>query len=311
MAKFFLAVGLGCAMLTGLSFAWTADAASPSIGSTGLARSCSASRFEKVISLKQAAQAIACDTVDRRLLIVGDYHGSDEIPDFVAQLMHDAAASRPVRLGLEMESFEQKPIQVYMASHGNAADRAALLHDDFWTAEDGRESKAIVLLIECARKLREEGRDVEVFATVPDYPDDTAIKQAGSVDAYRSAGMADAIHDEVVHGESHQLVIAFMGTAHSAYIGPTRGKDSTVTERLLSDAPYIVNLDLNGGSIWNCQSGGCGPHPVKDRTKPAGSTSIVRKAKDKSGQPAQVWVRFPRLTASPPAKEKNSNFPPG
>lgn len=96
------------------------------------------------------------------MLIVGDYHGSNEIPGFVAQLMSDAAAKRPVRLGLEMESFEQKPIQVYMASYGNAADRAALLHDDFWTAEDGRESKAIVRLIERVRKLREEGRDVEV-----------------------------------------------------------------------------------------------------------------------------------------------------
>ena len=238
------------------------------------------------------------------MLIVGDYHGSNEIPGFVAQLMSDASASRPVRLGLEMESFEQKPIQVYMASHGNAADRAALLHDDFWTAEDGRESKAIVRLIERVRKLREEGHDVEVFTAVPDYPGDAAIKQAGGVDAYRSAGMAQAIHNDVVHGAAHPLVIALMGSAHSAYIGPNRGKDSTVTERLLADSPYVVNLDLRGGSTWGCDSDGCGPHVLPNKTMPPNGSSVLRKSRGKSGAPTQVWLRLPPLTVSPPAKQR-------
>jgi len=294
-------------MFIGLSLAWTAVAASPSNSSTGSSQSCSASRIDKALSLTQAAQAIACDTANQRLLIVGDQHGSNEIPDFVAQLLSDAAAQRPVRLGLEMESFEQKPIRVYMASKGTPADRAALLHDDFWTAEDGRESKAIVRLIERVRKLREEGRDVEVFTAVPDYPDDAAIKQAGGVDAYRSAGMAQAIHNEVVHGAAHQLVIALMGSVHSAYIGPTRGSESTVTERLLADSPYLVNLDLHGGSTWNCASDGCGPHIVLGGTIPPNGAGVLRKSRGKSGVPTQVWVRFPPLTVSPPAKGKKSN----
>lgn len=263
------------------------------------------------MSLTQAARAIACDVDGRRLLIVGDYHGSNEIPGLVAQLLSDASARRPVRLGLEMESFEQKPIQAYLASRGTAADRAALLHDDYWTAGEGRMSKAIVRLIERARKLREEGRDVGVFTTISDYPGDAVIKKAGGVNAYRSAAMAQAIDSEVRHGEAHRLVIAFMGNAHSAYVGPARGKDATVTERLLSDSPYIVNLDLHGGSSWNCQSDGCGPHPLEGGAGPTGSTSIVRTAQDRPGQPTQVWVRFPPLTVSPPAKEKKSNSRPG
>jgi len=290
-------------MFIGLSLAWTAGAASPSNSSMGLSQSCATSRIDKAISLTQAAQAIACDTASQRLLIVGDYHGSNEIPDFVAQLLSDASAQRPVRLGLEMESFEQKPIQVYMASHGNAADRAALLHDDFWTVGQGRMSQAIVRLIERARKLREDGRDVEVFTTISDYPGDAVIKQAGGENAYRSAAMAQAIHSEVQHGAVHQLVIAFMGNTHSAYIGPTRGKDSTVTERLLSDAPYIVNLDLRGGSAWNCQSDGCGPHMLPNKTRPPNGSSVLHKSRGKSGVPTQVLLRFPPLTVSPPAKQ--------
>ena len=296
-----------CMVFLGLSLTGTAVVASPSNRSTGSLPSCPVNGFDKVMSLTQAARAIARDVEGRQLLILGDYHGSNEIPGFVAQLMGDAAAKRPVRLGLEMESFEQKPIQVYMASHGTAADRATLLHDDFWTAEDGRESKAIVRLIERARKLREEGRDVEVFTAVPGYPGDPAIKQAGGVDAYRSAGMAQAIHNEVVHGAAHQLVIALMGSAHSAYLGPARGSDSTVTERLLADSPYVVNLDLHGGSVWNCESDGCGPHVMADTAMPTGGNKILRKPQAKSGQPMQVWLRFSRLTPSPPAKEKKQN----
>lgn len=300
-----------CMLFLGLSLTWTAAVASPANHPAELPSPCPVNGFDKATTLIQAAQAIACDVDRRQLLIVGDYHGSNEIPGFVAQLMADAAASRPVRLGLEMESFEQKPIQVYMASKGTAADRAALLHDDFWTVGDGRTSQAIVRLIERARELREEGRDVEVFTTVPEYPGDAAIKEAGGVNAYRSKGMAQTIHSEVQHGAAHSLVIAFMGSTHSAYVNLARGSESTVTERLLLDSPYVVNLDLRGGSVWGCASDGCGPRALVDEATPTAKGSVLRKAHDKSGQPAQVWVRFPPLTSSPPAKEKKSNSRPG
>jgi hypothetical protein len=203
-----------------------------------------------------------------------------------------------------METFEQNPIRTYMASHGTAADRAALLQDGFWAAGEGRTSQAIVRLIESVRKLREQGRDVDVFTTVTDYPGDAAISQAGGMNAYRSAGMALIIDGEVRHGAGRPLVIAFMGTAHSAYIGPARGKDSTVTERLLADSPYLVNLDSHGGSAWNCDSEGCGPHAAQNGTMR--NSSVLRKSLGKTGEPTQVWLQFPPLTPSPPAKEKNS-----
>ncbi|HXS04205.1 MAG TPA: hypothetical protein VN731_07000 [Rhodanobacter sp.] len=300
MSKLSVAVALKVTMIFGLSLAGAVAIASP----PKAAMSCTASRFDKAASLTQAARAIVCDAANRRLLIVGDYHGSNEIPDFVAQLVSDASAQRPVKLGLEMETFEKKPIQAYMASHGTAADRAALLHDGFWAVGQGRMSQAIVRLIESVRKLREQGRDVDVFTTVTDYPGDAAIKQAGGDDAYRSTAMAQIIHGEVQQGAADQLVIAFMGNAHSAFTGPARGKDATVTERLLADAPYLVNLDLHGGSAWNCQSDGCGEHKLTGKAMPVDGSSLLRKAQGQSGEPTQVWLQFPPMTPSPPAKEK-------
>jgi hypothetical protein len=292
-----------CMLFLGLSPAWTAAVAPPANPPAGSPSSCPVDGFDRATSPTQAAQAIACDVDGRQLLIVGDYHGSNEIPDFVGQLMSAASARRPVRLGLEIESFEREPIRIYMVSKGTAADRAALLHDDFWTVDEGRTSQAIVRLIERARELRAEGRDVEVFTTVPEYPGGTAVKEAGGVNAYRSAGMAQAIHSKVQHGAA--LVIAFMGNAHSAYVGPARGSETTVTERLLSDSPYSVNLDLRGGSAWGCASGSCGPHALVVKATPAKKGGVLRKAQNRSGQPTQVWVRFSLLTPSPPAKQKS------
>lgn len=294
-----------CMLFLGLSSTWMAAVASPANPPAESPSSCPVNGFDRVRSPTQAAHAIACDVDGRQLLIVGDYHGSNEIPDFVAQLMSAASAKRPVRLGLEMESFEQEPIRVYMASKGAAADRAALLHDDFWTVGEGRTSQAIVRLIERARELRAEGREVEVFTTVPEYPGDTAVKKAGGLNAYRSAGTAQAIHTEVQHGAAHSLVMAFVGNAHSAYAGPARGSEATVTERLLSDSPYVVNLDLRGGSAWGCAPDGCGPHALVVKATPAKKGGVLRKAQNRSGQPTQVWVRFPLLTPSPPAKQKS------
>jgi hypothetical protein len=300
MSRFIVLSALKVTMIFGLSLTGSATfAASPKTSMY-----CSGSRFDKAVSLTQAAQAIVCDTANQRLLIVGDYHGSNEIPDFVAQLVSDASEQRPVRLGLEMETFEKKPIQMYMASHGTAADRAALLHDDFWTVGQGRMSQAIVRLIESVRKLREQGRDVDVFTTVTDYPGEAALKQAGGINAYRSAAMAQIIDGEVRHGAARQLVIAFMGNAHSAYTGPERGKDATVTERLLEDAPYLVNLDLHGGSIWGCNAGGCGQQALVGKAMPVDGSSLLRKAQGQSGEPTQVWLQFPPMTSSPPAKDK-------
>lgn len=304
MPGFSVAGTLRVATILGVVLACPMAAASSSHGTAGMQRPCAAAHFNTAATLTEAAGAVACDVAGQRLVVVSDYHGSNEIPDFVAQLVSDASARRPVRLGLEIEAFEQKPIQTYVASHGTAADRAALLHDGFWATGQGRTSQAIVRLVEQVRKLREQGRDVEVFATVPEYPGDAAIEQAGGGDAFRSAAMAQTIHDELQQGATHSLVVAFMGAAHSAYTGSGHGKDATVTDRLLADSPYLVNIELHGGSVWDCQVRDCGPHPLPSESVHPGNAGVLGKSPVRPGEPVQVTLQLPPLTPSPPAKQK-------
>lgn len=269
--------------------------------SAAKATACKQMPFAQITSLSQAAQAITCDNLDRRLIIVGDYHGSNEIPGFVERLIETASTHRPVRLGLEIEAFEQKPIQVFMESRGKAADRAALLHDGYWSVDQGRNSLAVVRLIEQARALRAQGHDVELFTMVPAYPGDAAIEKAGGNDAYWNRGLAESIQHELALTASGTLVIAFMGQAHAAFTQPTQANKATATDRLLSYSPYLVETIVHG-QTRSCTSEGCGSHAVggSEVVPP----NILGKVDAKPGAPETVYVRLPTLTPSPPAKAK-------
>lgn len=261
---------------------------------------CKQTPFAQVASLSQAAQAITCDNVGR-LIIVGDYHGSNEIPSFVEQLVETASLHRPVRLGLEIEAFEQKSIQAFMESRGNAEDRSALLHDGYWSVDQGRNSLAVVRLIERARALHAQGHDVELFTMVPAYPGDAAIEKAGGNDAYWNLGLAESIRRELTSTPPGTLVIAFMGQAHAAFTQPAQANKATATDRLLSYSPYLVETIVHG-QTRSCTSEGCGSHAV------GGSgiipPNILGKVDAKPGAPETVYVRLPTLTPSPPAKAK-------
>ena len=74
-----LCLGLSLPLANAVARGATADVASGA---------CQA--FGTVTTLSQAAPAIVCQATRHRLLIVGDEHGSNEIPDFVAQLVKAA-----------------------------------------------------------------------------------------------------------------------------------------------------------------------------------------------------------------------------
>src|SRR5262249_15877336 len=88
------------------------------------------------------------------ILWFAEMHGTEESPRFVSDVACHASRVGRVQLGLEIASSEQPRIDRYLRSHGDAADRAALLDGEFWRYHDGRSSLAMVALIERARVVR-------------------------------------------------------------------------------------------------------------------------------------------------------------
>lgn len=109
----------------------------------------------------------------KRYVILGERHGTSEIPAFFGDLVCAAVSKGPVVVGLEIETDQQKSLDEYMASIGDQGSRDALLAHRHWSYTDGRASEAMFLLIENLRLLRYNGKQIRVRALMPaaDTPD--------------------------------------------------------------------------------------------------------------------------------------------
>ncbi|HEY0988074.1 MAG TPA: hypothetical protein VGD80_13515, partial [Kofleriaceae bacterium] len=97
-------------------------------------------------------------------LLIGDFHGTREIPAFVGQLVTAAVAREPVVLALEIPTANAAAVQAFLASDGSPAKRSELVSGAWWQApyQDGRRSVAMADLLEAMRALRAAGKPLEV-----------------------------------------------------------------------------------------------------------------------------------------------------
>ncbi len=92
-----------------------------------------------------------------RIFLLGEMHGTQQSPAFVASIAC-AVAARGLELvvGLELVTTAQEQVDTYLDSQGRPADREALLQHVTWTRsyQDGRNSVAMRDLIERVRRLK-------------------------------------------------------------------------------------------------------------------------------------------------------------
>src|SRR5258708_1877132 len=144
-----------------LSFLVAGSAACTSMQSTrqsqGLARSRSCSS-----PTAGAKEVLAPGT----LLLLGELHGTSEIPRFVGDLACEASLGKSgVQLGLEIPRNEQLRIDSFLASTGTPGDYQTLLEGQFWRRplQDGKSSRAMVELLDSIRRLKGSGASINVF----------------------------------------------------------------------------------------------------------------------------------------------------
>lgn len=266
--------------------------------------SCRATSVTRAVSMADAARAIACASRAHALLLVGDIHGTRQIPAFVVQLVREVSVRRPVRLGLEMPDFMQRRLAAYMHSDGSAVDRAALLKSAFWRLDDGRESRAMLGLVEQMRRMRAHGRDVQVFAMAPTPASAAQVKQAGGYLVFKEGGIARRLRARLAHADKTTLVIAYMGNWHTRYQSTFAGMGAkhmgpSVTDRLADSHPVLV--DPTGyGKAWVCMQGGCGVHAI-GRASQLRHKPRLWTTPDPTGRVVHLHLRLPPFTASLPA----------
>jgi len=209
-----------------------------------------------------AASRIRTGVGADRLVLLGETHGTREIPDLVASLVADYAAEGPVLLALEMPRSEHAALSQYLISDGGDAARAALRATAFWTVtgnqHDGRRSEDMLDLIEAVRALRDEGRDV---AFVP-YDVERGFDRVDG-DA-RDAAMARHVRAAYAALPRGRLLV-LAGNVHAMLRKPEHAPAQMpvpMGEHLHDLAPYSARIDARAGQSWACRDARCGPLPV-------------------------------------------------
>ncbi len=155
-------------------------------------------------------------------LVLGEYHGTAEMPAVTAELVCAAASGgERVLLALELPQAEESELQAFVSG------AATTLHEHgFWQrARDGRSSAAMFALLERIRDLREAGLDIAVIAVAPSgrlsedeelllwqrFSPPSGVDRQGSITDLR---MAAALIDGARRMQARR-VIFLVGNAHA------------------------------------------------------------------------------------------------
>ena len=236
---------------------------------------------------------------DRPLVLLGEMHGTREIPAVTGALVAHYARSGPVLLGLEASGGDQPRVDRYLDSDGGLLAKADLLAGEHWQdathqgMHDGRDSAAMFALIEQVRRLRKLGADVDIVM----------FDVAGPGD--RDARMAKAIR-AAVEAHPHARTLVLTGNVHAMTGTPPQlisaGKPyvapPTVGHHLADLDPLSIAFRAREGAFWACQQNHCGEVPLDNDwvTDP-----LPRIERGEEGDSWALTLFLPRFTASSPA----------
>ncbi|HYO73458.1 MAG TPA: hypothetical protein VEU33_46075 [Archangium sp.] len=234
------------------------------------------------------------------VVLLGELHGTQQVPHFLAQsTCQTALQGVPVSVGLEIPVMNQERLQTFLASAGKERDWAKLLESPFWHSPypDGRNSEAVLFLIETLRKLRGRGLDVDVFAF--DHP----LLEGNA----REEAMAKTVLEVAGH-DSKRAVLVVSGNLHPRQVKglPWDPDYRPMGLRIADQYSPVYSLDLayDSGTAWNCSLDeqrklDCGVKPTRGQDN--GGRYFVHLFNGRNGQGYHGIFYVGAVSASLPA----------
>ena len=230
-----------------------------------------------------------------RMVVLGEFHGSREVPAFAGAVVCEASKRGPVMVALELRPSEA--ITAWFSGDDTSKARARVLAEPQWVGsyQDGRTSVAMLELLRYLGELRRAGRSVELVL----FDDATASQP-------RDQRMAERL---LAERAARPLVtsIVLVGNLHARR---TPGGPMSPDQRWMATAfvdagvPFVSLVARHAtGSSWFCSGPGpetCGPEFVGSPEEPLQAGRIELRPSEDG---AYDGLFFPALTftASPPA----------
>lgn len=205
------------------------------------------------------------DEAAGRPVLLGERHGTEQAPEFVASLLClSVVRNERTILALEMSAAEQGRLDDYLASDGDAQAVEALIAGSyFWNGRmrDGRSSEAMLALIDTVRHRRAAGEAIDLVAVDYHALDDADLAE---MPQRRDHAMLRRARSLV---GSADVILVLVGNVHARRTPMVFGERSLETIGSLAgrDEVYSVRLGAIGGEAWTCRGASaesveCGPH---------------------------------------------------
>lgn len=193
-----------------------------------------------------APEAVPAEVQQAPFLVLGEVHGTREVPAFVAGYLCAAArAGRRITLAMELPAVAQDAIDAFLASRGATGDVARFTDAALWRRpmQDGRSSAAMLELFGRIRTLRATGMDIRVVAI-----DGEGAPKAR--EALLAANLA-----AVLDGNAGRQVVALVGGLHAIREKGKRFDPQYESAIYLLSArkPLSLTVGTAGGSAWICR----------------------------------------------------------
>ncbi len=182
-------------------------------------------------------------------ILIGDLHGTEELPRALGDLACSAArAGLVVDIGIEMPNEEQPRVDAFLRSDGAERARTDFLQSPlFWNVppsqNDGRASQALLELFDRVRRLSRAGVPIHAFG-FNDRGVDYDVGMARTIERTRAASPST-------------LLLLYAGNNHTRL-----DEGYPMGAHLVNAGLEVVSLDFRiaNGSAWTCTDS-CKPHP--------------------------------------------------
>lgn len=236
-----------------------------------------------------------------RVIIVGEGHGSQEMPDYFLKIAcRLIQENKPLLIGLEIPASEQLAINNYMQSDGDMGDRIDLLSGIFWhrARKFGMASEALLSIIETSRKWKKSGIPILVFSydqAEGSWPE-RLQKNESFWGGYRESMMGLNIDVRARLYPNHTLLI-FSGGIHARRNDGGKNSYPSMAYQLATKyKTRTITFSHPEGETWHC--GG--------ETRETMKCGVQRERKSKFlvNPDFDITIPLEKLTASLPAVDR-------
>jgi len=249
------------------------------------------------VTAKECAQLNIPEIIkEKRLVILGELHGTKEAPAFAGTLVCNLAkGNKKIAFAIEMPASTQAQLQSAFLQNQKISASNEFDALSFWNSsfQDGKRSQAYKDLLMTLWDLRATNESIKLIAI---DVDETPNNTGNAREQYMASRLSSFLQEFPDY-----VVVALVGNLHARKLQGTPWNKAYIPMAFfLRDINFITfDIGYTAGSAWNCNKTACMERPVS-RLKPTGVVKLPTIKLSEIDANFDGEYDLNEVTASPP-----------